>query len=168
MIVTLILLAFASFGAGYATKKHFQLKQLHSRPEPPILETPEHVLSYLEACVDRHHPEMEELFGEFRLFINQKQLPSVSTVVKAKPDWYHSCDAKMAPEDFWNLFWEEMAIEDDQDQKIDVLKSWLDLNNRFTYKERQIILSQFDEQHRTKIRKIFVTYTYKKKKKKNG
>ena len=169
MLVTLLLLSFLSFGLGFATHKHLNLRYLRRHPEPPLLDTPEHVLSYLEACsLDINNTDMSELFSEFRLFVNQKQLPVVSTVSEEKPAWYHSTNANIPPEQHWNMFIAEVRSEEKQDKKVEVLKSWLELGNAFTYKERLMLLEELDEQHRTEARKLFVIHTQKRKKKKTA
>lgn len=163
MLVTLFFLAFLSFGAGFALHKHITLKQLHSRPEPPALDTPEHVLSYLEACsVDQFNPEMSELFSEFRLFVNQKQLPESSVAIQKyveaeKPEWYHNPSVDPTCREHWEVFLVDLLREEDPKARVEVIRHWMmDLENQFTYKEMEIILGHFeDAKDRAAVRKIF-------------
>jgi hypothetical protein len=182
MLVTLLFLALLSFGAGFATHKHITLKRLHNRPEPPLLDTPEDVLSYLEACsYDEFHPEMAELFGEFRSFVNQKQLPEGTPVALQKhvetvrPDWYHNPDVNPSCREHWEVFLADLLREEEVDARVGVVRHWMTgLENNFTYKEMEMILDHFDDaEARAEVRKIFAAKNVKKevkakKKVKNG
>lgn len=175
MIISFVLLAIVFFAAGYAF--HRDWRALDKTPEPPLLDTPESVINYLEACsLDQNNPDMNELFCEFRLFVNQKQLSAGSTVDEGliplqeekKPDWFHNPQATVPPDKHWEVFFADLKRETDPDAKIGVVKHWmLDLQNGFTFKEMEMILDQFDDSDdRAAVRKIYATRKNAKKKKK--
>lgn len=178
MLITTIIMLALSFGAGYATRKTLALKQPHY-PEPPLLDTPEHILNYLEACtLSQDNENSFRLLNNFRDYTAQKQLPAATEegtidlrdlrkLEEKKPDWFHDPNAKIPQDKHWELFFTDLKREQDPDAKIGVVKHWMNgLRNNFSFKEMEMILNEFDDsKDRAEVRKIYAGKRNPKKKK---
>lgn len=114
----------------------------------PLVETTDEVVAYLEA---HSIGEASNLLTEFNAYLHRpKALP-------AKPDYYHNVNAGITAEQHWDLFIENINIENDASSKIRILQYWVDMGNRFTTKERNLIEQLFvDPTYREKVRQIFL------------
>lgn len=174
MLITLILLALASFGAGYAMHKNLHLRDRN--PDPPQLDTPEHIINYLEACsLAQDNEEAYRLFSEFRVFANQKLLPASEDEgsidlrkLEKKPDWYHNPQADIPQDKHWEMFLTDLRRETESSAKIDVVKHWIiSCKNHFSYKEMEMMLDEFeDSKDRATVRRIYAGDKKERKRKK--
>lgn len=156
LIFAIILLFLASYSAGgYTTRKLLK----SARPEPPALDTPENILDYLEACsLTQDNEATLRLLDDFREFTNDKKLLSGKVEAKAdKPAWHHSTTVVVPAEKHWEIAFNDLKREKDSKDKIEVIRHWmLGIGNRFTIKEMDLILNEFDNsEDRAEVRKIY-------------
>lgn len=156
MLIALIVLSFI-IGAGVtAHADRRTIKNLKNRPEPPQLDTPEQLINYLEAC-SVNNTGMTKMLGEFKTFTTKpKQLAAVSTV-NQKPDWIHNPRTKVPCDEHWKIFLNDLTRETTSADKIAVVNHWMfGIKNRFTYKELEMMLDQFDlPEDRKAVRELY-------------
>lgn len=139
----LLLFSLLFFLLGWCIHSVVNNKKLSEYPKPPILETPEHILNYLEASANScDEYDMSNIIGEFKTFLDQKALP-----VHYEPDWLHDTTEEIPPNEHWKLFLEDFSLESNSpsEYKIDIVKKWLKRDIEFTEFEYLQIIKMFNE-----------------------
>lgn len=73
------------------------------------------------------------------------------------PNWKTDPDADTAPEQHWELFLEQWNMAAGDDERLDVLRFWLESDNTFTYWEETEILGMVETaEMREKIRAMLL------------
>jgi hypothetical protein len=128
----------------------------------------ENVIDFLEASAHIGDVTAKKLLAAHQASLNAetpKALPPKQVPAPA-PQWLHNTEVTTPPEEYWKIFLCDMERETNDEDRYPVIRHWLDMKNRFTVTEMNMIIDMFNTPlYRQYARALFVENKEKDEKK---